>query len=214
MLPPSMLKYSGCLRNEHRLRFPVTALLPQIRRDRRAPVMPDKPRRTKTDAVSPPLQSPADIHVIPGPVKDRIEPADFHQRPFVKGHVATGDVFSLPVSKHDVRRSARRNHHRCRDRRIFRRQKIVPADSYERSLHQIAHQVIQPVLIRTAIRVRKRDYFSVASKYSRVARHRESLVFLADVSELLVERGHLRRDVSRTVIHHNYLVTGIIEPDQ
>ena len=90
----------------------------------------------------------------------------------------------------------------------------MAADSHERAFQKVADQIIQPVLIGPAIGVRKGHHFAIAAKNARVTRHRESLMGLADVSEVLVEGGHLRRDVCGAVIDHDDLVSGIIEPNQ
>ena len=124
--------------HQHRLGLAVAALLAQVGPERRTPVMPDERRRAEADAVAAFLQAPANVHVVAGAMENGIEAADLHQGPFVKGHVAAGNVFGLTVGQHDVRGSARRNHHGRRHGGIIRRQKIVAAHSDKRALQQIA----------------------------------------------------------------------------
>src|SRR6185503_10315608 len=71
---------------EHRLGLAVAALLFPVGAHRVASVMPNERGRAEPKAPALLLQSPADIHVIPGDVKLRIETADRLQRNFAKRH--------------------------------------------------------------------------------------------------------------------------------
>jgi len=62
----------------------------------------------------------------------------------------------------------------------------VPANSRKFAIQQIAHQIVKPILIRAAIRVRERDDFSRRRGDARVPRHGQAEVLL------VAERAHLR----------------------
>src|SRR5438105_1647873 len=90
--------------------------------------MPNEGSGTKSDFFSRLLEPPAKIHVVPRRMKDRIEPAHFLERPFVKYHIATRDVLGLAIAEQHWRRAAWRCHHRRRHRRILGGKQIGPAD--------------------------------------------------------------------------------------
>ena len=97
----------------HQQRFGLTiaALLLQILTESRAAIVPDKTRWAEPDLAACLLQAPANIDVVPGPMKNRIETAHVRQGPAVKSHVTTGNMFRLAVRQHHVGRPPRRNHH-------------------------------------------------------------------------------------------------------
>ena len=130
------IKAFRVLAHQQGLRLPVTALLSHVSPDGRAPVVPDKGRRAETNLQARLLQAPAQVHVVARPVEDRIEPAHLRQRPLVERHVAAGDVLRLAVGQHDVRRAARRRHHRCGHQRVLRRQEIGTTDTCKLALQQ------------------------------------------------------------------------------
>src|SRR6266496_6346700 len=78
----------GVLAGQERLGFAVAGLLAQIGLHGRAAVVPDKSRRTEADLVFAVLQAPAEVHVIAGLAKHRIETAYLLQRPLEECHVA------------------------------------------------------------------------------------------------------------------------------
>src|SRR6267378_8230579 len=104
--------------------------------------MPNEGRGAKSDFITGLLQSPADIHVIPGGVKDWIETPDLGQSPFIECHVTTGDVFRLTVGEHHMGRAAGRNHNRRSHERIFRWQEVRPANTREFAFQQVTYEVI------------------------------------------------------------------------
>src|SRR5687768_2725883 len=114
---------------QQRLSFTVAILLLEVFCDSGAPVMPDKASRGKPEFVTALLHSPADIHIITSFAEDRVEPSIFFKHPFVKGHVAPGDMLRQTIGDHDMRWATRRHHHRRGYPRVFRWQKIVPSDA-------------------------------------------------------------------------------------
>ena len=125
--------------DEQRFRFAVTALLLQIIFHGRAPVMPNESAGAETNFVSLLLQTPTDIDVVAGFPKNGIEAADVVEGPFVKGHVAAGNMFGEAIGQHHVGGAARRSHYAGGDPGIIRRQKIVTADARKFALQQIAN---------------------------------------------------------------------------
>ena len=110
------VKVFRVLSNQQRFGFAVAGLLPQVSFHRGAAVMPDKTGRAEPDFPTALLQTPADVHIIAGFAKDRIEAVDLLQVPSVKSHVAAGNVLSLLVREHNVGWSARRDQDCRRDR--------------------------------------------------------------------------------------------------
>ena len=92
---------------EHRFGLAVALLLFPVGANGVAVVVPH--HRPGTEAEGPPsfLQSPADIHIVAGFAEDGIETADFIQRPFIEGHVATGDMLGFAIGEHAVGGSTR-----------------------------------------------------------------------------------------------------------
>src|SRR5258708_5904395 len=93
--------------------------------------MPHKGSRTEPDPITGLLESPAQINVVPCLAKYGIEPANLQQDPFEKSHVATGNVFSLAIRQHNVRRAARGNHDSRSDRRILRGKQVRAANTHK-----------------------------------------------------------------------------------
>src|SRR5262245_48483997 len=60
--------------------FAISDLLPPVRARGRAMSMPDEGRRSKTNLPPVRLDAPADVHVVAGPSKQRIEAANRGQR--------------------------------------------------------------------------------------------------------------------------------------
>ena len=160
------------LAHQQGFRFAVAGLLLQVSADRGTPVVPDKTGVTESELAASLLQTPADIHVVTRRAKHRIEPADFLQRPFVKHHVAAGNVLGLTVGQHDVGRSAGRDHHRRGHKRIIWRQKIVSAHADEFTAQKIVDQVVEPVFVGAAVGVRERNDLTRGCGDTGVARDR------------------------------------------
>ena len=86
------------LAHQQRFGFAVTGLLLQVGADRRTPVVPHKTRRVESELAPALLQAPADVHIVAGLAKNRIEPAYLLQRPSEERHVAAGNVLGLAVA--------------------------------------------------------------------------------------------------------------------
>ena len=122
------------LAHEQGFGIAVTALLLQIGANGRAPIVPDKSRRAEPYAQACLLHAPTQIHVIARLVENGIKAANLAQRPFVERHVAAWNVLCLAIRQHDMRRAARGSHDRRCHQRVFRGQKVGPADASEFAL--------------------------------------------------------------------------------
>ncbi len=84
---------------QHRLGLAITGLLAEVGAHLEPAVMPHHRRRAEPDDVTALHEPPADIDVVAGLAVLGIEAADFLQRPFVIGHVATGNVLGNRVGQ-------------------------------------------------------------------------------------------------------------------
>src|SRR5215470_8353337 len=82
---------------EHRFRSPVTLLLFPVRSHRVAVVVPDHSSGAEAKRSTAFLQTPADIDVVTGGSKLRIESTNRVEIHFPKRHIATRNVFRLVV---------------------------------------------------------------------------------------------------------------------
>src|ERR1017187_3978696 len=114
--------------SQQRLRDTVTALLPQVGLDGVATVMPDKARVGKRDLAAALEQAPTNVHVVARRAKLCVEPVGLIERPFPESHIAAGDVLRVPVVKHHVRRTTRRNCDTAGDGTVLGWWKIVTAN--------------------------------------------------------------------------------------
>jgi hypothetical protein len=198
--------------HEEGFRFAVAVLLFHVIAHRGATVMPHKSRRREAEGVALLLEPPADIDIIACLPKNRVEPADLFECPFIEGHVAAGNVFGYAIGEHHVRGAARRDHDRSGDPGIFRRQKIVTADAGEFAVEQAAHEIVEPVFVRAAVRVGKRNDFAPSRCNSGVACDRKALVFVvAKVPEITEASADLLGAIGRTVIDQDHFVLGIVQ---
>ena len=103
-----------------------------------------------------------------------------------------------PVGEHHVRGAAGRCHHRRRNPAVLGGKEVVPADAGEVAAQQIADEVMQPVLVRTAVAVGERDDLAFARVDAGVARDREAEVDLTDAAEARARaRGSFEFGVSK-----------------
>src|SRR5215471_15691353 len=103
------------------------------------------------------LQAPAEIHIISGDAKLRIEPAGFFERRPSEGHVAAGNVLGHLVGKQNMYRSARSVRHTIGDSTIARRGDVWSADSHMSRAKKRVSEVSQPVRIRVRIIIQISD---------------------------------------------------------
>src|ERR1041385_3558093 len=78
--------------HEHGFGFAIAVLLAQVIAHRRTAIMPDKTSGAEPDLISALLQPPADVHVISGFAKERVEATELQKCPSIKRHVAAGNV--------------------------------------------------------------------------------------------------------------------------
>ena len=173
--------------------------------------MPDESGRTEADLAVVLLQAPAYVHVVTRLAENGIEPADRLEGPFVKGHVAAGNVLGFPVCQHHVSRSARGDCHGCRKPRIFRRQKVVPSHANEIAPQQIIYQIIEPVLVRSAVVVGEGNDLALRGSDARVPGSGQPRLVLAEVANARESPGDLRRGVAGAVVHEEHLVVRVVQ---
>ncbi len=142
-----------------------------------------------------------------------VEAANFLQCPFVEGHVAAWEVLRLAIGQHYVRRPPGGSHHRRRHRGILRREQVRPSDTRKLAADQAAHQVIQPVLVGPAVRIRKGDNLAGRHRDAGVPRHGEPQVRLvADITHLWEKPGDFPRRVGGSVVDQDDFVVRVVEP--
>src|SRR4029453_12897942 len=88
--------------------FAVADLLPPVRNQASAVVVPHQRRRCKGDPPSAVLKSPAHVHVVAGAKEDRVEPPDGQQRLATRSEVAARNVLRLTIVEHHMAGRARR----------------------------------------------------------------------------------------------------------
>src|SRR5439155_10209555 len=123
--------------------------------------MPHKRAGTKADFVTRLLQTPAEVHVVSSTPEYGIELSNFGEGPLVESHVAPGNVLRLSIREHNMRWPSGRCHHRGRHSRIFGWQKIRSSNAGIFTGREFACQIIQPVLIRTAVRISESHDFAL-----------------------------------------------------
>src|SRR5216117_4044380 len=97
--------------HQQRFGLAVSLLLLKVIAHRGTTIVPHERRRAEAKPIAALLQSPANVHVIAGFVKNWIEPAYLVERRSEEGHIAAGDVLGQTVGQHHVSRTARRYHH-------------------------------------------------------------------------------------------------------
>ena len=111
------------VRDEPRLTLAVAHLLPPVRADARAMVMPDERRRDELDSPALRLQPPAHVDVVAGAQIDRVEPADRTQGLAADRQVAAGHVLRSAIVEQHVGRPAGSARHAVRHPRTVERRK-------------------------------------------------------------------------------------------
>ena len=91
--------------------------------------MPHDRGRAEGDDVAFLLQAPAKIHVVAGLAILDVEPADAFERPAIKRHVTTGDVFRHRIGEQNVARPAGRGRDTGLHPIFRRRRNVRPADA-------------------------------------------------------------------------------------
>jgi hypothetical protein len=202
----------GMAADEEGFGFAVTVLLFEVVVNGGAAVMPDEARGREAQGVALLLETPADIDVVAGFAENGIETANLLKRPFVESHVAAGDVFGHAVGEHDVRRAAGRDHDGGSDPGIFRRQKIVAANTGEFAVEQAADEIVEPVFVGAAVGVGEGDDFALGGGDAGVSGDGEALVFVvAKVAKIIKAATDLRGAIGGTVVHEDDFVLGIIK---
>ena len=131
----------------------VPALLPPVRKQRAPAVVPDHCRRIEVDPLAGFLEAPAEIDVVAGRAKLRVESTEFVQHVFPDREVAAGNVLGLGVGDEDVDRPARRASDALGDRVRVRRRDVRSANRAVASPIEGVREVMRPVRIRPRVGV-------------------------------------------------------------
>ena len=105
----------------------VAPLLFEVFADGIAPVVPNHGSGTKAESPSPLLESPADIHVIAGSIKLRVEPPHGFECRLPEGHVAPGNMLGHLIRYQDMGGAPGRMSHGIGHQRTLRRENIGAA---------------------------------------------------------------------------------------
>ena len=200
--------------HQPRLTLAVADLLPPVRRNGRAVVMPDERGARKPDPPAPRLQPPAHVHVVAGAQVDRIETADREERLAAKRHVAARHVLGDAVVEQHVRRSPGGARDALRHRGIVVGYDIGSARADDVRGEEGPDEIRQPVAIDADVRVGVRDDLAAGPGETAVARGAEPPVRCLDEAHLRMPARDLSRAVLRPVVDEDDLVIGIHQPLQ
>ncbi len=180
---------------QHRLGASIAALLSVVSLDRVAPEVPDEGRRREAELEARVEHSPAYVNVVARGRELRIESANLCERRLREEHVAACQVLRSIVGDQDVARRARRCGATGFDPAVFVRRVVRSAASVEIAFDHRADHQRQPMRIDDAVRIGVRDYFAARRLHPDVARDAQSLVGLANETEL----RKVHRDVSGAI---------------
>jgi hypothetical protein len=143
-----------CLRPfllQQRLGLAVATLLPPVLEYRIAAVMPDHSSRAKPQRPTALPQPPADIDVVAGSTKPRIEPAYLFEVRYTEGHIAARDVLRLSIGEEDMGGIARRLADALGDRPVVGMRDVRAAHPAVFCAQEGSGQVSQPVGVGSGI---------------------------------------------------------------
>ena len=189
----------------------VLKLLPPIRADGIAAVMPDDRRVSKTEARAGCLEPPAHIDVIAGYPKLRIESPDRAKRRRAKRHVAARDVLRFTIREQHVDRTAGRASDAVRDDAVPRRREIWSTHPRVCRRQKGRRQIREPIRIGVGIVVRVGDDLAGRRFKAGVAGTGQAAVLGPDYAKAGLP-GELGRTVGRAVVDHDDLVVRVSEP--
>ena len=137
--------------------------------------------------------------------------ADLLERPFVKSHVAAGNVLGNDIGQEHVVWSSGRRGDAGLDPVLGGRRDVRPANPRVISAEQRADHKIEPFRIGHTIAVGIGDDFACRGSGADIASCAEARIFLPNVDDPGMSRGDLLRVVLRSIIHENHFVIGIFE---
>src|SRR5438105_1119961 len=154
---------------QQRFRFTITILLFQKSAKSETPIMPDDCSWTESNDPSSLLNSPAKIDVVSGLTIFGIEAARAFKRPPVKSHVTAGNVLCDFVGKQNMAGAARSRSHAGLNPILCRRCNVRSADSGIITADKCADQIIEPIHVWHAVRIRVGEHFAFGSGGAGVA---------------------------------------------
>ncbi len=202
------------LESQHRLRLAVTLLLLFERAEREPTIMPDDRCRAECNDLPGLLKAPAKVHIVACFAVFRIKPSHALKRPTMEGHVAPRNVLGDHVREEHMARAAGRGGDAGLD-------PLLGGGRYVRSPHpgvipadQRAYQVIQPVGICHAVRVRIGEDITGGRRRAGVSRMTQPHVWLHDFLHCGEAGGDLLGVVRGAVIHEHHLVIRIVDGEK
>src|SRR5205823_5901271 len=108
-------------------------------------MVPHLRRRAKAQLPSAGLQPPADVDIVAGRAKLRVESAYRFESLSAEGHIAAGNMLRLVIGQKHMNRAARRIRYTLGDTAIARRRNIRAADAYVIGAPKRAGHVGEPV---------------------------------------------------------------------
>ena len=191
----------------------VSGLLPQIGAGRLSSLVPDEGPRCERNPMARLLQTPADIDVVAGLEKLRIESIDRFQRFTAECHVAARNMFGHLVALEHMHRLPGGGGDASRDSAIVRRQ-IRSPDRVCPAALELRNEMREPMRIDEHVRIDVGHDRPARRLQSGVAGDAQSLIPLAERADVGKPRGDLRRVVGRTVVNEDHFVVGVLEPHQ
>src|SRR5439155_18892467 len=123
--------------------------------------MPDDRGRAEGNDPSSLLDSPAKIDVVPGLAIFGIEAARAFKRPTVKRHVTAGNVLGDCVSMQNMTRAAGCRSNASLNPILCRRCDVRSANSGIIAAYKRANQIVEPIRVRHAVRIRIGEHFAL-----------------------------------------------------
>ena len=157
----SRAKENQMFEAQQRFRFTVAILLFQESGKGKTPVVPDDCSWTECNDPSGLLDSPAKIDIIAGLAIFRIEAARGFKRPTVKRHVTAGNVFGDCVSKQNMTGAAGCRSNASLNPILCRRCDVRSANSGIIAAYKRANQIVEPIHVRHAVRIRIGEHFAI-----------------------------------------------------
>src|SRR3989454_12778778 len=199
----------GPLSCQQRLGFAILALLPPVRANGVAAVVPDDSRWRESNRPAALPEPPAEVDIVASDAKLWIESADPPQALGAEGHVAPRDVLRLSIRGEHVNRPARGVRHEAGDETVARRRDVRPADRGVCRGEKARGEILEPVGIGVRVVVDVRDDLPSRRLQTDVARGGQAVLLSADDAYAKLA-GDGRRAVGRTVVDDDHLDTRIV----
>ena len=204
-------KKNQVLETQKRFRFAVTFLLFQESAQGKAAIVPDQRRGAEPDDTAGLLQTPAEIHIVPGLVIFRVKAADAFKRPAIKSHVTAGNMFCDGIGEEHVTGTTRGRGHAGLDPILRGRRDVRAAHAGEVAGDERADQIVEPVAVGHAIGVGIGEDLALGGSGARVARMTQPMILLVNIADVRKAGGNLAGVIGGAIIHQHDLVMRIVD---